>query len=455
MKEPNNIYNCDCLDGMRDMEGESVDAVVTDPPYGISFMNKGWDSFNHSPMSEYFIPIWKEALRVMKPGAFVAVMCSPRADVMGQQILAMVEAGFNMSFSPIFWTYASGFPKGMNISKAVDKKLGYQRHPTGVDKKFGRGDSGIYRMNLNGIDKKIYPRFDEPASPEAKKLDGSFAGFQPKPAVEVILIGMKPLSEKTYPDQALKNGKGITWLDDCRIPIMGENVIIHNAPAGTFAGGELGRGSKKDYRDNDKGRFPANLIVSDDILNDGTVRVSGNSVVNWPGDKRKVYGGYRDANEPVMTVTHSDSGSYSRYFDLDAWYYRNITSLPKEVRSVYPFLIVSKASQDERHSGLQDQYRNVVDARMKIDGDLESDETLESDTHPTIKPTKLMLYLITLLSRPTDIIMDPFLGSGTTAMAARMIGRRYIGFENDKNYYRVAMRRIYSTPVQSTLDGVK
>jgi len=169
MKEPNNIYNCDCLDGMKDMEGESVDAVVTDPPYGISFLNMGWDRFDHSPMSEYFIPIWKEALRVLKPGAFSAVMASPRADVMSQQILAMSEAGFNMSFTPIFWTFANGFPKGTNISKAVDKKLGYQRQLTGVDKKFGREDSGIYRMNfLNGIGKGIYPRFDEPASPEAK-----------------------------------------------------------------------------------------------------------------------------------------------------------------------------------------------------------------------------------------------------------------------------------------------
>jgi len=400
MKEPNNIYNCDCLDGMRDMEGESVDAVVTDPPYGISFMNKGWDSFNHSPMSEYFIPIWKEALRVLKPGAFSAVMTSPRADVMGQQILAMSEAGFNMSFTPIFWAFAQGFPKGTNISKAVDKKLGYQRQSTGVDRRFGRGDSGIYQLNVNGIDKNIYPRFDGPASPEAKKLDGSFAGFQPKPAVEVILIGMKPLSEKRYVDQALKNGKGITWLGDGRIPIVGEDVVIHNAPSGTFAGGEPGRGSKKDYRDNDKGRFPANLIVSDDVLNDGT---------------------------------HGDSSSYSRYFDLDAWYERNISSLPEEVRSMYPFLIVPKASQNERRSGN------------------ESSESI----HPTIKPIKLMSYLITLLSRPNDIIMDPFLGSGTTAMAARMIGRRYIGFEREKKYYEIALRRIYSTPVQSTLGNVQ
>jgi len=419
MKEPNNIYNCDCLDGMRDMEGESVDAVVTDPPYGISFLNMGWDSFNHIPMSEYFIPIWKEALRVLKPGAFSAVMTSPRADVMSQQIVAMSEAGFNMSFSPIFWTFANGFPKGMSISKAVDKKLGYQRQITGWDKKFGREDSGIYYMNfLNHLGKGIYPRFDEPASPEAKALDGSFAGFQPKPAVEVILIGMKPLSEKTYPDQALKNGKGITWLDDCRIPIMGEDVVIHNAPAGTFAGGELGRGSKKDYMDNDKGRFPANLIASDDVL-------------------------------------HNDSGSYSRYFDLDAWYERNISSLPKEVRSVYPFLIVPKASQDERHRVFYDQPRKAVNGSMKTAGDLEGDETLKSNIHPTVKPIKLMSYLITLLSRPNDIIMDPFLGSGTTAMAARMIGRRYIGFEREKKYYEIALRRIHSTPIQLTLENVE
>ena len=172
---------------------------------GYGFMGKHWDTFQEkkstksqsvgwmSPgmtkstygMKEFFVPIWKEALRVLKPGAFSFVMSAPRSDVQTVMVQTLQEAGFDVSFTPIFWSYATGFPKALNISKAVAK----------------RGD----------ID-------------EAKKLDGSYAGYQPKPAVEVVIVAMKPLDKKKgYVDQALDNGKGVTWLDSCRIPFAGMN----------------------------------------------------------------------------------------------------------------------------------------------------------------------------------------------------------------------------------------
>ena len=159
------ILEGDCLEKLKEMKDESIDMICTDPPYGYSFMGKDWD--------KAVIPVsyWKECLRVLKSGAFAFIMSSPRQDVLGKMISNLTQAGFNMGFTSLYWTYASGFTKAHNVGK---------KH---------------------------------------KKLRGAYGGFQPKPAVEIILVCMKPLSEKTYVDQALKNRKGITWLDDARIPI--------------------------------------------------------------------------------------------------------------------------------------------------------------------------------------------------------------------------------------------
>ena len=161
------------------------------------------------------------------------------------------------------------------------------------------------------------------ATDKAKELDGSYAGFQPKPAVEVILIVMKPLSEKTYVDQALKNGKGITWLDNCKL----------------------------------NQRFPANLLVSDSVLKD-----------------------------------------HSKYFDLDKWF-----------DTTFPFIITPKPSPKEKG---------------------------KANKHPTVKSVKLMTYLITLLSKEQYTILDPFCGSGTTLLAAKMLNRKYVGIELNEDYIR-------------------
>ena len=210
----------DSLNLLKSIPDNSVDALITDPPYGISFMGNDWDKFNEitvfkenstsilakkgfktiptyktTYMKDFFVPIWKEALRVLKPGAFAFVMCSPRQDVLAQQILALGEAGFNTGYTSIYWAFASGFPKAQNVSKAVDKKLGFEREITGKDQKFGRANSGIYHINNQGLpDKYEFERKDTPVSEQAKALDGAYSGFQPKPAVEVILVAMRPLS---------------------------------------------------------------------------------------------------------------------------------------------------------------------------------------------------------------------------------------------------------------------
>ncbi|GAI32877.1 unnamed protein product, partial [marine sediment metagenome] len=255
----------------------------------------------------------------------------------------------------------------------------------------------------------------------------------------------------TYVDQALKNRHGITWLDGCRIPIIGADY------KGIGGGGVHGVGKKIDNKvygeyekrvdiDHSQGRFPANLLVSDDVLNDGRVSKSQPHAHDHK-NLTQIYGGGKGLGQESASgfSEYNDSGSFSRYFNLDAWWHERFKKLPKEVQKVFPFLIVPKASKSEKDKGL-----NQFEEKMEGDGR----KTLQPDTpqqrnihhkhknyHPTCKPIALMSYLITLGSRKGDIVLDMYIGSGTTALSARLNNRRFIGFENNKEYYNISLQR--------------
>ena len=203
------IYNADCLNVLKELSTQSIDLLVTDPPYGIGFMGKSWDKALPDKQ------IWQECFRVLKDGAFAFVMSIPRADCLSRMIIGLEDAGFNVGFSPIFWAYASGFPKAQNIGKAVDKRFGVKgevvgkyQFPNGHQRTVPRGaNKNTATPAMEGTPKQR--DITSPITPQAKALDGSYSGCQLKPAVEVIIVAMKPLSEKTYVDQALKNRKGI------------------------------------------------------------------------------------------------------------------------------------------------------------------------------------------------------------------------------------------------------
>ena len=294
----------DCLQVLKILGTDSVDLVVTDPPYGISFMGKKWDEA--LPNSE----VWSEVLRVLKPGAFAFVMCIPRADCSWRLMAALEQAGFLIHFTPIYWAYASGFPKAQNIAKFIEKR---HREPDSIEDVDGCGgmtsDKG-YNVT------KHHEHYDELTHPDAIRLEGSYGGFQPKPAVEVIVVAMKPLSEKTFVDQALKNGKGVTWMDDCRVPFIskkdGEGKYGFEQKSSTkFKQIKQGAKSQK----NKQGRFPANLLCSDDVLNDGK-ESKGSHNVKYLTEKESIFG--VSGTKTGCVDGFNDSGSFSRYFDLDA-----------------------------------------------------------------------------------------------------------------------------------------
>jgi site-specific DNA-methyltransferase (adenine-specific) len=216
---------------------------------------------------------------------------------------------------------------------------------------------------------------------------------------------MKSLNQKSFVDQALKNGKGVTWLHDCRIPYKDESDFEYtskksNSPSThtemIYDGGWKDRPTE---HTNPQGRFPANLLVSS----------------------------YIDCD-------YSDSGSYSRYFSLDKWF-----------DTTFPFLAIPKASTSEKNKGLDKWISKVNDGRQTpIDNPFQRGETVRKNIHPAVKPLKLMAWLVTLLSRPNDIILDPFMGSGTTCIAAKLLKRNYIGIEKELEYLEIARQRINS-----------
>lgn len=397
--------------------------MVTDPPYGLKFMGKNWDKAVPA------VAVWKECLRVLKPGAFAFILCSPRQDCLSQMIMRLQEAGFKTDFTSLYWTYASGFPKARNIVKVLEKR----EHGT------------------------------------QSSFVGAYGGFQPKPAVEVIIVAMKPMDKKTFVDQALENGKGVTRMDDCRIPYAddadeaaydkcssvdgvyetgltwGGKKVLGRPKAGartTDYFGEVGEGKREPWSASDKGRFPANLLVSDGVLDDGkddkvgkmTPARHNRNKTEYDGYQGNCYGKWNNTDQPVGE-TYGDSGGFSRFFSLDAWAEKNL-----------PFLIVPKASKTEKDAGLE-----LVEPRVIRGRDPGQDSrsvsfkprpTPRKNHHPTVKPVLLISYLLTMGSREGDIVLDPFAGSGSTCVAAKLLNRRYIGIEFESEFVEIARKRI-------------
>ena len=492
----------DSLQELKKYDDNSIDLLCTDPPYGYSFMGRDWDKT--LPPKEIF----EECFRVLKPGSMAFVMSAPRSDVQYRMAEMLEKVGFRIDYTPIYWTYASGFPKAMNIGKMLDKRQGNKREEV--------EDPQSAKRNKTKSDREVYGDYKDTnykVTKGSSELEGSYGGFQPKPAVEVVIVAMKPLDKKGYLEQAQDNGKGITWFDDCRIPFSDESEQWGNVPADDIRGGNLINDETKNHptlikNSSPMGRFPANLLVSDDVLDDGTekktkvsdyekyvnntkgfterssVKEGENynqvSSQQWgmkkPKKKKMTMPDLRDVGKKskeaigidklsfgqvenaerkeyeVWDIQEDDIG-YSRYFSLDAWFSKNIKLLPEPVQKTFPFMIVPKASKSEKNDGLdnfEEQFKAGADFRPNHkekalkgeDGNPYGRWNKIKNIHPTVKPLTLMSYLVTLGSRKGDMVLDPFMGSGTTPLACVSLERKYIGIDNEQDYYEIAKARV-------------
>lgn len=318
------LIHGDSKEKLKQLSTDSVDFMATDPPYGYSFMNKGWDKVLPD------VEIWKESFRVLKEGSFICVMAAPRSDVLWRLCRDLEGAGFDLSFTNIEWVYHSGFPKASDTSKMIDKRLGAER------KVVGKKTDGRYAYEFNtdinnafNDDKPHGNAADitEPATDLSKKYEGSKLGFQPKPAREIIVVGMKPFKEKSYIDKVL-----------------------------------------------------------------------------------------------------------------------NFEELPENIQRTYPLIQTPKPSKKEKDMGLNGEEKSTRrwrdDKGMKLTGSGNPRKEMGKNTHPTIKPIKLMSYLITLFTREGDYVLDPFMGSGTTGLACKLLNRNFIGIDFTEEYFDIAEERL-------------
>ena len=452
MKLPTNQIICgNCIEVMKEFPDESIDCVVTDPPYGISFMGRQWDKA--LPDKEAF----KQMFRVLKPGALAFVMSSPRQDVLWRMMQMLEECGFQLKQSFLSYIYKTGFPKAYDVSKGIDKKLGRKQRILGINPNVkGRRtlNKGKFVGNepLENAERVAY--IAEPTSHEAKKWNGwkSITGL--KPALECVLMVNKPFSERTIVDNVLKHDTGAINVDACRIPFQKDD--LNNLASRTFIrtgdkfGGYADAGENDPALKSQKGRFPANLLVSDKALDTGKITKSGKLEPHHiiTSDKtNKVYGKY--GRVPAEDhPCYADVGDQSRYFDLDAW------------SKHHGFLDVAKASKSEREKGL-----NALPIRHAPIGNYEGRDLTNPrnimrpgmqdrkarNVHPTVKPIKLMAYLIELGCPKNGVVLDPFVGSGTTCIAADQLNRKWIGIELNSEYVEIAQKRLESGPQK--LDG--
>jgi site-specific DNA-methyltransferase (adenine-specific) len=388
-------------------------------------------------------------------------MSAPRTDVYWRMCQMIEEAGFEVDFTPIVWAYSSGFPKALNISKAIDRKLGVKQDIVGRAKGMGKQNPEFNGTAQGRSENYLKPEYDKTkaTSEQAKKFDGSYAGFQPKPSVEMVILGMKPINKKTFVEQALDNGKGISWFDDCRIPYESENDLIKqnnnfkSSSSQTHSAKTKFTNIKNHDQNivNPKGRFPANLLVSDNSLDIGIITKGSNGKINL--EKSNNDNPCRCYQNNIKSGQHyNDSGDFSRYFNLDKWYETQFAIFPKANKSERNKGCENIKKQEREIRGNNQATRackkcgltdNGTNNHSNCNGEFEYKQC-ESifNNHPTIKPKKQLSYLITLFSREGDIIVDPFMGSGTTGVSAIELKRKFIGIELMDEYIEISKSRI-------------
>jgi DNA modification methylase len=407
----------DCLDKLKELDDNSVDSIVTDPPYGLSFMGKKWD---------YDVPkkkIWKECMRVLKPGGYLLAFAGSRT--YHRMAIRIEDAGFEIR-DQIMWIYGSGFPKSMNIGKGIDKKFGAEREVIGTKglnsyktKEQGH-DYGNLRYDFDKVNE-----LTAPATDEAKQWEGW--GTALKPAHEPIVMARKPLSEKTVVDNVLEWGTGGINIEDSRIPSDYSDSERRTSKTGVGIWNKGTRPAKEEgeERHNPNGRFPANLIFDEEagrMLDEQTGELkSGDMPGKYKGwGKNGIYG---SADNELEHTYYGDSGGASRFFYC-----------PK----------TSKTDRNEGLEHLEDKLTQGIRANAgpALVGDDESGRTTAKNNHPTVKPTDLMLYLIRLVTPKGGTTLDPFMGSGSTGKAAVRGGFDFVGIEREDEYMEIAEARI-------------
>lgn len=413
-----NVSLGDCYEVMKGMEDNSVDSIVTDPPYGIGFMGKKWDKDVPA------IDIWKEALRVAKPGSHLLAFGGTRT--FHRLMVAIEDAGWELR-DTIMWVYATGFPKSLDISKAIDKSAGAERETVGEyawpdGKPRDTKTHSVERMAFCDVASKKGANDRSKSAPSttaAKQWEGW--GTALKPAYELIIVARKPLVG-TVAQNVLMFGVGGMNIDACRVETSEKlGRPIGSGERNVFSSSVGKRGMRSG--DEATGRFPANLI------HDGSEEVTS----LFPESKSGGSDGIRSESE-----NYSMSGkNYAR---------ETAGGQPPSIGSAARFFYCAKARPSERNIGdgeprvKQGQFTNSNWSGEEIfDG---KPLPRVRNTHPTVKPIALMRYLCKLVTPIGATVFDPFMGSGTTGVGAILEGMNFIGIEKEAEHLATSEVRL-------------
>lgn len=433
----NTILEGDALLRLRELSDDSVDSIVTDPPYELGFMGKSWDNTGIA----YNTELWRECLRVLKPGGHLLAFGGTRT--YHRMAVAIEDAGFEIR-DMIEWVYGSGFPKSLNIGKAVDKLQGNERYIVGVsfnEKDFR--DVGKKVKEIIGLDKLSFGTIENAERKNLNITKGSSDwegwGTALKPAHEPIVMARKPLSEKTIAENVLKYGTGGINIDESRVKIGNEKIPRLNIPYERKGDNNFGGGIDKRQGsitgEDSNGRFPANLI------HDGSdeVRVCFPDTGKGSDKPRNIntLGSFGMPND--ASPEYSDSSSASRFF-----------------KSI---IYQAKASKSERNYGCEelDAQRHadrIIDNGVGRDNPRKRTNIPKKNFHPTVKPVALMEYLIKMITPNGGIVLDPFTGSGSTLVAAAKNNYCFVGIELEPDYITIAECRIKPFLAQKKLTSM-
>jgi DNA modification methylase len=412
------LLHGDCREQLQSLidQGIQVDSIVTDPPYEMGFMGKSWDGTGIAND----VDMWRLCLKVLKPGGHLLSFGGTRT--YHRMTCAIEDAGFEIR-DCVNWIYGSGFPKSLDISKKIDKMAGAEREIVG-SKEYADGSKarktskyaeGCYHESETRGENNF---ITAPSTDAAKQWSGF--GTALKPAFEPIVLARKPLSEKNIASNVLKHGVGAINIDGCRVGMMTEQEIARSGKStnGMFALGEI------DWKRSDKaptGRFPANIIHdgSDEVESEFAKygESKSNNNIRHNNEHKSIAMGKINA---TLAYGYKDNGSASRFF------------------------YCAKASKRERNLGLDKMELSTTDdgRNKSIDNPFQRGETLRHNNHPTVKPIALMCYLCRLVTPPNGTVLDPFLGSGSTGIAAKQEGFSFIGIEKEADYMEIAKARI-------------
>lgn len=390
------LHHGDCLEVLKTLPDCSVDAVVTDPPYGLSFMGKRWD---------YDVPaveVWQECLRVLKPGGHLLAFAGTRTQ--HRMAVRIEDAGFEIR-DLIAWVYGSGFPKSLDISKAIDKEAGAEREvmgswkPTGTARPSKGGSHSAAKTTSDcGYDPNTEARINitAPATEAAKQWQGW--GTALKPAFEPVTMARKPFAS-TVAANVLEHGTGGLNVDGCRVP---SEDVLPKMNGKAILGGSSD-GWDRPWKNSEEG-LARRQAAADKAIE------KANELGRWPANF------IHDGSDEATGLL----GDAARFF------------------------YTAKASKADRDAGCEAmEARGVHRYGQGIgEGRDPNAPAINRNHHPTVKPTDLMRYLCRLVTPPGGIVLDPFTGSGSTGKAAILEGFRFIGIEREAEYIEIARARI-------------